>query len=164
MPPRDELELIDADPTHVYAGLRNVVVAIYFASPPASALRARIPWIERTLERHGAIGQLVVVDPRAAGSLPDRAFRDESRAQTDRYHESILFSATVIEGEGIQHVLVRTFLRGLAVVAGKDLPVRFFDEVPPAARWAEQLARDHDGPSAGALAGAVERLRARTRA
>ncbi|HEY8428505.1 MAG TPA: hypothetical protein VIL20_09035 [Sandaracinaceae bacterium] len=145
--------------THRFAGLGNVLVAVYVGAPEASALRERVPWVEKAIARYGGIGQLVVVDRRASGSLPDRAFRDESRAQADRYRRSILFSASVVEGDSVQHTLVRTFLRGLALVAGRDLPVRFFDEVPPAAEWAASLARGHGGPEARALVEAVEQLR-----
>ncbi len=147
--------------THRFAALGNVIVAVYVGAPEASALAARVPWVEKAIDRYGGIGQLVVVDRRASGSLPDRAFRDESRAQADRYRRSILFSASVIEGTSVHHTLVRTFLRGLALVAGKDVPVRFFDEVPPAASWAEELARSCGGPSARDLAQAVEALRPR---
>lgn len=145
--------------THRFAALGNVIVAVYVGAPDAGVLRARVPWIEKVLERHGAIGQLVVVDRRASGSLPDRAFRDESRAQADRYRGSILFSASIIEGDTVHHTLVRTFLRGLALVAGKDVPVRFFDEVEPATAWAAALAHDHGGPSADELARAIDALR-----
>lgn len=147
--------------THRFVGVGNVIVALYVGAPEATALCARIPWIEQAIRTYGAVGQLVVVDRTASGSLPDRAFRDESRAQADRYRGSILFSASVIEGNAVHHALVRTFLRGLALVAGKDVAVRFFDEVAPAARWAEELARDHGGPSASVLERAVDALRPR---
>ncbi len=158
-----ELVPISEGPTHRFAGLRNVIVALYAAAPPASALRERLPWIERALATHGAFGQIVIVDGRAAGSLPGPAFRDESRAQTQRYRGSILFSASVIEGDGVQPVLVRTFLRGLALVAAKDVPVRFFEDVRPAVAWAAERARPHGGPSAQELAEAIEALRAALR-
>jgi len=145
--------------THRFAALGNVIVAVYVGAPEASALRERVPWIEKAIERYGGVGQLVVVDRRASGSLPNRAFRDESRAQADRYRGSILFSASVIEGDTVHHTLVRTFLRGLALVAGRDLPVRFFDEVAPAAEWAAGLASASGGPRASELAGAVELVR-----
>ncbi|MCZ7685268.1 MAG: hypothetical protein M5U28_43430 [Sandaracinaceae bacterium] len=154
-----QLVTISEGPTHRFAGLGNVIVAVYVGAPAAGALRARVPWLEKALRRHGAVGQLVVVDRRASGTLPDREFRDESRAQAERYRGSILFSASVIEGDTVHHTLVRTFLRGLALVAGRDVPVRFFDEVPPAAEWAAALARGHGGPSASELAQAVEALR-----
>lgn len=155
-----ELVPISEGPTHRFAGLGNVVIAFYTGAPPASALRERVPWVERAIVSHGAFGQIVIVGGRAKGSLPGRAFRDESRAQTERYRGSILFSASVIEGEGVHPVLVRTFLRGLALVAAKDVPVRFFEDVRPAVAWAAERARDHGGPSAAELAEAIEALRA----
>lgn len=158
---RVQIVRISESHTHRFVGVGNVIVAVYVGAPEATALRARIPWIEQAIRTYGAVGQLVVVDRTASGSLPDRAFRDESRAQADRYRGSILFSASVIEGNAVHHALVRTFLRGLALVAGKDVAVRFFDEVAPAARWAEELARDRGGPSASMLERAVDALRPR---
>lgn len=152
---------ISEGPMHRFVGVGNVVVAMYVGAPDATALEARVPWIEETLRTHGGVGQLVVVDRSASGSLPDRAFREASRAQADRYRGSILFSVSVIEGDGVHHALVRTFLRGLALVAGKDVPVRFFEEVAPAVAWAEPLARPHGGPSASELVRAVEAVRPR---
>jgi hypothetical protein len=151
---------VSAGPSHRFAGVGNVIVAMYAGAPEASALADRSPWIEQALRRYAGIGQLVIVDRDASGSLPGREFREASREQADRYRGSILFSACVIEGQGVHHALVRTFLRGLALVAGKDVPVRFFDTVAPAAGWAEALVQPHAGPSAGELSQAVDALRA----
>jgi hypothetical protein len=156
-----QLTSISSGPTHQFAGIGNVMVAVYVGAPETSALHARVPWIERTIRRYGAIGQLVVVDREASGSLPDREFREVSRQQAERYRGSILFSASVIEGSGVHHALVRTFLRGLALVAAKDLPVRFFEEVSAGAEWCHSLVREHGGPSADDLRGAVAALRPR---
>ena len=104
-----------------------------------------------------------VIDPRVNAVMPDRKFRDISREQTERFGDYILFSATVIEGHDVPHKIIRTFLRSLAAVAGPDIPVRFFDRVQTAARWAEALAKGHGGPSAEDLEQAVAMIRPRAR-
>ena len=156
---RSRVVPISAGPAHRFAGVGNVIIALYSDAPEASALADRVPWIEQALRRHAGIGQLVVVDRDASGSLPGREFREASRQQAERFRGSILFSACVIEGQGVHHALVRTFLRGLALVAGKDVPVRFFDTVEPAASWAEALTERDAGPSARELTEAIATLR-----
>lgn len=152
---------ISEGPRHRFVGVGNVIVAMYTGAPDARAIADRVPFIEATLRKHTGIGQIVVVDRNAGGSLPDREFREASRAQADRFRGSILFSASVIEGDGVHHALVRTFLRSLALVAGKDIPVRFFEEVAPAATWAESLARPHGGPTKADLVAAIDGMRPR---
>ncbi|HJL20506.1 MAG TPA: hypothetical protein RMH99_32865 [Sandaracinaceae bacterium LLY-WYZ-13_1] len=148
-------------PTHRFAGVGNVLVSLHWGAPSTRALRDRVAWTEATIARHGAIGILVVVTADAAGQLPDRAFRELSRAQADRWRDAILFSASVIEGGGVSRALIRTFLRGLAVVAGRGIDVRFFDSVPGGAAWAAERAAGHGGPSAEELLETVAALRAR---
>lgn len=155
------LEPVCEGPTHRFAGVRNVLVSVYWGAPRAEALRQRIPWVERTVATYGALGLLVVVPPDAAGHLPDRGFRDESRAQADRFRDHLRFSASVIEGDDVQHTLIRTFLRGLAVVAARGLEVRFFRAVHDGAAWASEQAEPFGGPSPQSLIDAVEALRAR---
>ncbi len=152
---------ISEGPKHRFLGVGNVIVARYVGAPDARALADRVPFIDAALRTYPGVGQIVVVDRDASGSLPDRAFREASRAQADRYRGSILFSASVIEGEGVHHALVRTFLRSLALVAGKDVPVRFFERVALATEWAESLARPHGGPRAKDLAAVIEAARLR---
>jgi hypothetical protein len=137
----------------------NVLVSLYWGAPTAQALRDRVGWLERAVTEHGAVGVLVVVTADAAGRLPDREFREESRAQVDRFRGSILFSATVVEGRSVAHALLRTFLRGLATVAGQGIPVRFFDDLRAGVEWASERAARHGGPTADELARTVEGLR-----
>jgi hypothetical protein len=135
---------------------------LYWASPTAAALRDRIPWIEGSLAGHGKGGVLVVVSKDAGGALPSQEFRAESRAQAKRYGDSILFSATVIEGNAIRDSLLRAFLRGLAVMVGQDsIELRFFEQAPPAIAWASELAKPFGGPTVDELTEALATLRAR---
>jgi hypothetical protein len=150
---------VSEGPTHRFVGVGNVLVSLYWGAPSARALRERVGWIERAIAEHGAVGVLVVITADAAGRLPDRAFREESRAQVDRFRDAILFSASVVEGRGVGHTLVRTFLRGLAVVAGHGIAVRFFEDLREGARWAAARTAAHGGPSAEELVRAVEALR-----
>ncbi|MEQ8461228.1 MAG: hypothetical protein RLO52_13210 [Sandaracinaceae bacterium] len=154
------LEPVCAGPQHRFAGVENVLVCVYWGAPPAEALHDRVPWVEKAIARYGAIGVLVVVPPEASGHLPDRAFREESRAQADRFRDAIRFSASVIEGDDVQHALIRTFLRGLAVVAARGMEVRFFRSVHDGAAWASERAAALGGPSPRSLVQAVEALRA----
>ena len=155
-----EGELVSEGPTHRFAGVGNVLVCLYWGSPTAEALRDRIPWVERALERYEALGLVVVITEDATGALPGREFRAESRAQVERFAGKILFSASVIEGDDLQHSLVRTFLRGLAVIVSRELEVKFFDAVPAALAWAAERVADLDGPSADRLAAVLDELRA----
>ena len=153
------MELVSEGPSHRFQGVRNVLVCVYWGAPSPRALRDRIPWLESAITRHGKVGLFVVVTSNAAGSLPSRSFRDESRAQAERYRDALDFSASVIEGSGVHHTLVRTFLRGLTVVAGRGVEVRFFEDVSGGARWAAARAAPYDGPDAKALLDTVARLR-----
>jgi hypothetical protein len=152
------IEIVTEGPVHVFAAVDNVLVCFYRGSPPASALVDRVPWIERFAGTGRSIGLLVVVGREAGGALPNDEFRRTSKAQSVKYQHVFAFSATVIEGTGTRASLVRSFLRGLAVVAGRNVTVRFFDDVAPAAAWAAAMA---DGPSESELRTTVEALRAR---
>lgn len=146
---------------HCFAGLGNVLISMYWGSPDASVLDDRIPWVERMGARHGRGGLFVVVCDGASGSLPDAAFRERSRAQAQRFEGTIVFSASVIEGDGVLPGLVRAFLRGLALVAPRKVETAFFDRVDPAALWVAARAVPHDGPDATALRNALSTLRSR---
>ncbi|MFK7984398.1 MAG: hypothetical protein AB8I08_00075 [Sandaracinaceae bacterium] len=156
-----ELELVSEGPTHRFAGVGNVLVSVYWGAPQAGALRERIPWVEKTAARYTKFGLLVVVIDEAAGGLPDKAFREESRAQAKRWESQLAFSGSVIEGTDVMHTLLRTFLRGLSVVVGGQVQVGFFDSVLDGAAWVSRHAQgtDRDGPSASTLADAVAQLR-----
>jgi len=156
-----ELELVSEGPVHRFAGLGNVLISLYWGAPDAAVLDERVEWIERMGARHGQGGLFVVVSGDASGSLPDAAFREKSRAQAQRFDGTIVFSASVIEGQGILHGLVRTFLRGLSVVASRRVATAFFDDVAPALAWVEASAVPHGGPNATQLRNALETTRAR---
>ena len=159
-----DLIRVSEGPTHTFVGVGNVLISLYWGSPGAEALREREGWVREAVARHGKIGLLVVVTAEAAGQLPGKDFRDVSRAQADRYRDAIAFSASVIEGAHVQHALIRTFLRGLAVVAGRGVAVRFFEDVSDGCAWAAEQAAPHGGPSAATLRRVVSVLRADARA
>ena len=152
------MEVVSEGPTHRFAGVGNVLVSVYWGAPTTEALRERIAWIERAIAAYPKFGLLVVVTPEAGGSLPGREFREESRAQAKRFEEHLAFSASVIEGRDLIHTLVRTFLRGLAVVVGKRVEVRFFESASDGAAWAAERAAP-EGPDARALLEAIDALR-----
>lgn len=156
-----ELEPVSEGPGHRFAGVGNVLVCVYWASPPTDALLERLPWVERTVAEAGSVGLLVVVHEEAAGQLPGPAFRKESRRQAERFQDQIVLSATAILGDDVSHSLIRTFLRGLAVVAARKIDVRFFDDTTDAARWTAEGMAAHGGPSVSELLQAVEALRER---
>jgi len=159
--PRVGLEIVSEGPTHCFAGVGNVLVSLYWAAPTAAALRERVGWVERVIEKHGQLGLLVVVSNDASGALPGKEFRAESRAQAERYSGKILFSATVIEGKAVHDSLARTFLRGLAVVVARDVPVRFFNEPEPAIAWAADRAATYGGPTPAEIERTLRALRLR---
>lgn len=155
-----ELIRVSDGPTHTFVGVGNVLVSLYWGSPPADALRARVSWVESAIAQYEKFGLLVVITGDAAGQLPDREFREVSRQQADRYRDAILFSASIIEGSNMQHSLVRTFLRGLAVVAGRGITVRFFESVPEGCAFAGEAVAPYGGPSPATLQRVVAVLRA----
>lgn len=136
-----------------------MLLCVYRSAPPLSALLDRIGWVESTLAKHEKIGLIVIVPASAGGSLPRAAFREESRRQAHQYRGRILFSASVLEGTGVRHTLLRTFLRGLGVVAGREVTVRFFSELPAAAEWASQQMARYGGPTELELIAGAESLR-----
>lgn len=152
-------EVISEGPTHRFGALGNVLVTLYWGAPPAEALRDRVPWVKRALSRYEGLGLLVVIDGRADGILPGAAFRDESKRQAAEYGDRFRVSASAIEGEGLKFALVRTFLRGLAVVVKARFPVRFFDDVPSACAFTAECVAADEGPDAAMLQGAVEAIR-----
>jgi len=151
--------IVSRGDTHCYVGVGNVLITLYWGTPTAQALRDRLPWVRATLAKFDAAGLLVVVDARADGLLPDAAFRAESKAQSNEYGDRICVSASAIEGDDLKHSLVRTFLRGLTVVANVGFPVRFFATVPEAAELVAELSEEPGSPSAEQLIAAVESIR-----
>jgi len=145
---------------HRVAGLGNVLVCVYWGEPSLAALHDRVEWVERTIERGSPVALFVVVTADAVGKLPGPAFRAESKRQAARYRDSIVLSASVIEGQGVTQTLVRSFLRGLATVAGRGMLVRFFGESAGAASWAAAAMAPHGGPEPEAILEAVARVRA----
>ncbi|MCA9610422.1 MAG: hypothetical protein KC619_32725 [Myxococcales bacterium] len=156
-----EVEVVSEGPVHCFAALGNVLLSVYWGAPDAAVLHDRIAWVERVRASHGKGGLLVVVCDGASGSLPDAAFRERSRAQAQRFEDTIVFSASVIEGDGVLPGLVRAFLRGLALLAPRRVETAFFERVEPAAAWVEARAVPHGGPDATQLRNALETLRAR---
>lgn len=141
------------------AGLENLLVCVYWGAPPVAALRERIDWVERTIAAGRPVALFVVVTEDAAGQLPGRAFRVESKRQAEEYREHLLFSASVIEGTRVTAVLVRSFLRSLATVAARGIEVRFFEDATGGAHWAAEQLAPHEGPSDEAIMAAVASLR-----
>lgn len=127
-------------------------------------LRDRLPWVTRAIEKHGNFGLFVVVSEEAEGTLPDGAFRAESKAQAKRFEDEVLFTATVIEGTRLLHSLTRTMLRGLAMVVGPKVESRFFDDVRTAVAWLVKLAAPYEGPSSMAVLDTLFELRELQRA
>ncbi len=154
-----KLSIVSQGPTHCFAGLRNVLISLYWGTPTADALREREAWLVSSMARYRGIGLLVVVDPRAEGVLPDKEFRSVSKQQADQFRGRIHVSSSAIEGEGLKHSLVRTFLRSLAIVAQIDFPVRFFATTKQAATFAAELCDEPDSPTASELIIAVEEIR-----
>ena len=156
-----ELELVSEGDAHAFAGVRNILISLYSGTPHASILETRLPWVQRGVDLYEKLGLLVMITREAAGILPDRAFRQASKAQADRFRSSIAFSATVIKGDDLGHRLIRTFLRGMAVVSPHEIEVRFFRQPRPAIEWACELAKPHGGPSPEELDLGLQTLRAR---
>lgn len=151
--------IVSQGDVHRYIGVGNVLITLYWGTPTAQALRDRLPWVRASLAKYKGVGLLVVVDPRADGILPDGAFREESKGQAAEFGDRIYVSASAIEGDGLKHSLVRTFLRGLAVVANVGFPVRFCATLSEAASFAAQLCEEPNSPSAEELVAATEATR-----
>lgn len=144
----------------MFAGVRNVLISYYRSAPDAQALRDRAPWAQRMFTRYGIGGLFVVVDRAAKGTLPDAEFRRVSKEQTAKFREHVAFSAVVIEGTGVERALLRTFLRGVAMVAGRSVSVQFFEGAAPGAAFAARRA-GVEGPKAQQLLDVLAEIRAR---
>ncbi len=83
-----------------------------------------------------------------------------SKEQTAKFRDHIAFSAIVIEGTGVERALLRTFLRGVAMVAGRSVSVQFFEGVAPGAAFAARRA-GVEGPKAQLLLDVLAEIRAR---
>lgn len=81
-----EWELVTEGPNHRFAGIENVLVAMYWGAPSAHSLRDRLPWAERTLETYGSLGQLVIIDRSTIWAMPTPEWRAESREQSKRFN------------------------------------------------------------------------------
>ncbi|MEM9072402.1 MAG: hypothetical protein AAGE52_28105 [Myxococcota bacterium] len=154
--------IVSQGDSHCFVGVGNVLITLYWGTPTAQALRDRLPWVRATLAKYQGVGLLVVVDSRAAGTLPDGSFREESRTQAAEFGDRVYVSASAIEGDSLMHSLVRTFLRGLAVVSNVGFPVRFFANLSEAAGLVAELSEEPSSPSAGELVAALEAARPST--
>ncbi|MGE0791060.1 MAG: hypothetical protein AB7S26_35640 [Sandaracinaceae bacterium] len=153
------LERVSEGPVHCFAGLGNVLLSLYWGAPDARVLEDRIPWVERTMKRYEKGGLFVVVCSTASGTLPGTEFREKSRQQALQYRGHIGFSASVLEGDQLLTGLARTFLRGLALVAGQGVETAFFEDVPRAAAWVEPRSQPLGGPTADLMVSAIKLLR-----
>ena len=151
--------MVSEGPTHRYAALGNVLITLYWGTPQVAALRERKPWVEKTLGRYEGMGLLVVIDSAVDGKLPGADFRRESKAQAAAYGDRVRVSASAIEGDTLKFSLIRTFMRGLAIVVKPAFPVKFFSNVTDASVFAAHCVQIDRGPSAAALADAVKTIR-----
>jgi len=151
--------LVSEGPTHRFAAIRNVLVTLYWAAPSSGALMEREPWVREAYEKYEGFGLLVIVDARASGVLPDGEFRAASKRQALLYGDKMLVSATAIEGDGLTFKLLRTFLRGLALVVNPKFPVRSFATVEEAAAFVALACAEHEGPSVSELLEVVASIR-----
>ena len=155
-PPADSVRLVAVRPGAVFGSWRNIVIHVYRAAPTVDDLRMREPWFRTMVRRHPeGIGAVTVIDKDASGSLPDRHVRMISEKQLSDIAEHIKCGAVVLEGSGIQFTLLRSLLRGIAVIVRQQFPYRFFDDVSGATRW----VGSHADVSPAGLTSAIEELR-----
>lgn len=150
-------EILTEGPTHRFATIENVVVAMYWGMPDVQSLRARLPWAERAVEKYGSLGQLVVLDRSSQWAMPSAEWRDESRAQSKRFESVLDFASIVIEPDDVKSAMLRTMIRGLAFTLALDrrFRIKIFDDVDSGAAYAEQ----HGRISAARLRNVAEALR-----
>ena len=103
-----EWELVSEGPNHRFGAIENVIVTMYWGMPDATSLRDRLPWAERTVERYGSLGQLVVLDRFSVWAMPSAAWREESRAQSKRFESVLDFASIVLEPDDVKSAMLRT--------------------------------------------------------
>lgn len=150
-------KLLTEGPTHRFATIENVVVAMYWGMPDAQSLRDRLPWAERTVEEYGSLGQLVVLDRSSQWAMPSPEWREESRAQSKRFESVLDFASVVIEPDDVKSAMLTTMIRGLAFTLALDrrFRIKVFDDLYSGAAYAEQ----HGRVSAARLRNVAEALR-----
>jgi len=154
--------IVSEGPTHRFAAVRNVLITLYWAAPTSQALLEREPWVRRAHEKYTGFGLFVIVDARATGALPDAQFRAASKRQAKLYGDKMLISASAIEGNGLAFKLLRTFLRGLALVVHGKFAVRSCATVQEAAALVVEACADHGGPTNSELLQVVAAIRPAT--
>lgn len=152
-----EWELVTEGPNHRFAGIENVLVAMYWGAPSAHSLRDRLPWAERTLETYGSLGQLVIIDRSTTWAMPTPEWRAESREQSKRFQLVLDFASIVFEPNDTKSALLRTMVRGLAATLGLDrrYTTKIFDDLHAGTVYAET----HGRVSATRLRNVAEALR-----
>lgn len=152
-------EIITSGEDYAYASVDNVLITYYLAPPRIEAMKLRDLWAESLRQQGRQGGVLVFVDRSAQGSPPSAEVRRLSTEQAQKFAGTVVFSSVVIEGDGVPQMLVRTSLRGLAILVGRPLKVKFSATLAQGATWAATQAAP--GPSARELMDCVRALRER---
>lgn len=133
------------------------MILVYRASPTPDDLRPRERWLRELVRRSPqGIGVVTLVVKEASGKLPGAEVRRESERQIQLVDEHVRCGALILEGKGVDFTLLRSLLRGIAMVSGRRFPYQFFDTVPAAAPWVGKTL----GAEAAEIAGAIEEARA----
>lgn len=133
------------------------MILVYRASPTTADLRPRERWLRELVRRFPeGIGVVTLVVREASGKLPGADVRRESERQIGLVDEHVRCGALVLEGEGVDFTLLRSLLRGIAMVSKRRFPYQFFDTVAGSAPWLGK----HLGADGAEVAAAVEEARA----
>jgi hypothetical protein len=152
----DPVDILVATDRHVCATWRSLMILVYKASPTPADLRPRERWLRELVRRFPeGIGVVTLVVKESSGALPNAEVRRESERQIALVDEHVRCGALILEGSGVDFTLLRSLLRGIAMVSGRRFPYQFFDTVAGSAPWLGK----HLGADAADVAAAIEEAR-----
>jgi hypothetical protein len=118
----------------------RVMLVLWRSTPTAERMRMLTRVTERMMaEFPDGYYQVQVIEPTSAPPASEQ--RKESARLIERMKGSARAIGFVIEGDDARASIVRTILRGMALLSRSELPKHFFKDEPSARKWlGEQLA------------------------
>jgi hypothetical protein len=135
----------------------NVCIVIWRDAVIRSRFDLQLAGLEEVVTRHPeGSAFMCVVEPTAAP--PDESLRKASVEMIRTHESSLRCIACVVEGSGFRNAITRSVLSAMALLwRSRAVPMSIFDTPTGAAKWVGPRLQL---PDAGALAGAVETVRA----
>lgn len=157
MPPPTALRVISVEDGVAVGEIDRVCAVVWRGAVTRPRFELQRRGLAEVARRHReGIGFACVIEPGAPP--PDHELRRASAAMIREHEASLRGIACVVEGSGFGAAIARSALAAIGLILGpRDAPLTVVPTVDAATRWLVPRVRLED---AGALAGAVEALRA----